>query len=256
MKFTGIRPIRQAAATLTVALFACGVRPVIAQPPADSGVLPEIAPGQSVVVTRSSQGHTLKGRVMSFDASGLVLEIGDTSMLVSLPAIRRIERRGHGGVMGAVVGSLAAVGVACLQGCRSPEATDDPGLEELLALFSAGAGALVGAGAGVSLDHLRRDRRLLYEPTAGPRSTTQDGAAIGTLVGGLVGGLVAGRTHVFATLLTGGFGMAGGALAGALLGHASAPHSPAVSPTRRHPSLVVSPIVSTSRRGGVATIRW
>jgi hypothetical protein len=231
---------------------------------AQSEERPSIEPGTAVTLT-TVRGARVKGKVSTLNSDALMLVSVDKTLRVAFDDVQRIERRRHRRVIGAVIGAAASFAAVCLPyTCKSHAGTDDPGLAEILGVVSTTGGALIGAGAGASIDALRSGRTL-YDRQA-IRDDLSDGAAKGAFVG-LVGGMALAFAdgcghyttcqigHVEA-IVKGGFGMLGGAGIGALIDRA-ANHGRGASATRRASTIVtVAPVFFQSARGGLVSIRW
>jgi hypothetical protein len=253
------RGARLSCCCLTFAASTLSSRIAVAQPEA----LPAIERGTAVSVTTVG-GERLKGTMSAPIGDALTVIVGGETRRVAFDEVQRIERPSHRALIGAGIGAAASFAAACLPySCKSHPGTDDPGLAEILGVVSVASGALIGAGAGASVDVLRSDRTL-YE-RASTRDGIGDGVATGAFVG-LVGGVVAafanGCGHYttcqiarIEAIVKGGVGMLAGAGVGALLDRANGGRA-ASAMDRTAPTVTVAPVFSRSVRGGLVSMRW
>jgi hypothetical protein len=141
-------------------LVALSVRPLLAQAPRSAGAELENAllPGTTAWITDAS-GHEYKTRIINVSGPIVTVAAGRGTRSLSSADVRRVRvRRSDSLINGALIGAGSAVasglGLCSLteswENCR-----DDGG--------SIAAIAALGAGIGVAIDALLRDRRTIYE---------------------------------------------------------------------------------------------
>ena len=119
-------------------------------------MLPAAAHAQEeVIVTQSSSGTELRGRMVELSATTLAMLVDGKRVEVPLDRVLRIEGRNDSVKDGAAIGAAVGGGLTALS-CGS--ALGRSGICVSAAIFYAGLGALAGAG----VDALHKGRTTIY----------------------------------------------------------------------------------------------
>jgi hypothetical protein len=111
--------------------------------------------GEEVIVTQSTSGEEIRGRIVELSSTTLAMLVNGQRVEVPIDRVLRIDGRNDSVKNGAAIGAATMGGLAAF-GCLA--ATGDTGFCVTGSVLYAGLGALAGAG----VDALHKGRTTIY----------------------------------------------------------------------------------------------
>jgi hypothetical protein len=144
----------------------CGLMVLLAPGPASAGQQPSKAFGDEVIVTQSSSGVELRGRLLELTPGSLAILVDGRRVDVPIEGVLRIDTTRDSVKNGAIIGA-AVLGGWCALICGQGLA--ESGSVPVVVAVNAGFGALIGAG----IDALHRGRSPIYVKPAASGAALQ-----------------------------------------------------------------------------------
>jgi len=135
--------------------------------PAWAGQAPAAAKaGEAVIVTQSSSGQELQGRLLELSSSSMAMLVNGQRVELPIEQVLRIDIRGDSLKNGAIIGGAVMAGLSGLA-CGIPEVKAAECVAAVA--YNTGFGALLGAG----IDALHKGRTPIYIKAGKAESSLQ-----------------------------------------------------------------------------------